>query len=47
VRRLIGLCTATAAPEEVTIATARRIEAVADELAKHAPGPLPPRRRAD
>jgi hypothetical protein len=47
VRRLIGLCTATAAPEEVTIATARRIEAVADELAKHVPGPLPPRRRAD
>jgi acyl-coenzyme A thioesterase PaaI-like protein len=41
VRRLIGLCTATMAPEEVTIAAARRVEAIADELARHVPDPLP------
>lgn len=41
VRRLIGLCTATTAPEEVTIAAARRVEAIADELARHVPDPLP------
>jgi acyl-coenzyme A thioesterase PaaI-like protein len=41
VRRLIGLCTATAAPQDVTIAAARRIEAIADELARHVPEPLP------
>jgi acyl-coenzyme A thioesterase PaaI-like protein len=42
VRRLIGLCIATMAPEEVTIAAARRIEAIADELAWHVPDQLPP-----
>lgn len=42
VRRLIGLSTATMAPEEVTMAAARRIEAVADELARHVPDPPPP-----
>jgi acyl-coenzyme A thioesterase PaaI-like protein len=41
VRRLIGLCTATTAPQEVTLAAARRIEAIADELARHVPDPLP------
>lgn len=41
VRRLIGLCTATTAPQDVTIAAARRIEAIADELARYVPEPLP------
>lgn len=41
VRRLIGLCTATTAPRDVTIAAARQIEAIADDLARHVPDPLP------
>ncbi|QFG20115.1 PaaI family thioesterase [Actinomadura sp. WMMB 499] len=42
VRRLVALCTATAAPAETTLAAARELNAVADRLERHVPDPPPP-----
>jgi acyl-coenzyme A thioesterase PaaI-like protein len=41
VRRLIELCTATTAPDALTLAAARELEAIADALERHVPDPLP------
>lgn len=41
VRRLVGLCTATAAPPEETLAAAHALDAVADALQRYVPDPLP------